>query len=84
MKPLRPRSWIVGGAGAVVLGFAVAAYFSIVDWRFNPGDIFHDDSGTRWAVVLETFVSWFLPVALIAFVPVTALHYWLAPRDSHE
>ena len=84
MKPFQSRSWIIGGSVAVVLGLAVASYFAFVDWRLNPGGIFQDESGTDWKVVLETAVSWFLPVALIVFVLATALHYWLAPTDGHQ
>jgi hypothetical protein len=84
LKPLQARSWITGGSIAVAVGFAVAIYFSIADWKLNPGGIFHDDSGTRWGTVLETAVSWFLPVALVVFVLATAVLHLLPPRDSHE
>jgi len=84
VKPLQSRSWITGGSVAVVVGIAVAIYFSFADWKLNPGGIFHDDSGTHWGIVLETAFSWFLPVALVAFVLATAVHHLLAPRDTHE
>lgn len=82
MKPIRARSWFIGGSSGVIVGMAVAAYFTVADWKLNPGGIFHDENGTRWSVVLETAFSWFLPVALLVFVVVTALHYWLAPADG--
>ena len=84
MRPIESRSWIVGATVAVVLGLSVAVYFAVVDWRFNPGGIFHDDSGTHWGLVFDTVFSWFLPVALIAFMLATILHYWLAPRGRHQ
>ncbi|MCB1058310.1 MAG: hypothetical protein KDD11_22650 [Acidobacteria bacterium] len=84
MRPLRLKSLIVGGAAAVVLGVAVAAYATFADWTLNPGGIFHDDGGTRWDVVLETALSWFVPVALTVFVVVTTLHSWLVTPDERR
>ncbi len=84
MKALRQKSWIIGGSVAAVVGIAVAIFFTVADWKQNPGGIFQSESGTHWGVVLETALSWFLPVAVIVFVLVTAIHYLLAPRDTHE
>lgn len=87
MKPLRIRSLIVGGASGVIIGLCVAAAFTIADWKLNPGGIFHDAMGTQWRLVLETGLSWFLPVGLLVFSAVTTFHYWLfpsdVPRDEH-
>lgn len=84
MKPLGRRSLIVGCAAGVVVGFLIAAPFTIADWRLNPGGILRDDQGTRWSVLLETGLSWFLPVALVVFPLATAIHYWLAPRRGRR
>ena len=50
----------------VVAGIAVAVTMTFLDWRLNPGEVFHDETGTHWGAVWETAISWFLPVALIA------------------
>lgn len=47
----------------IVLGIAFASVMTILDWRLNPGGIFHNANGTEWVVVMETALSWFLPVA---------------------
>jgi len=59
---LRKQAALAVGAG-VVLGCIVATVMAIADWRLNPGGIFHDSQGTNWDVVMETALSWFLPVA---------------------
>jgi len=50
------------------MGLLVAAVMTILDWRLNPGGIFHNAHGTDWKMVRETAFSWFLPVALVASV----------------
>ena len=84
MRRVKPRSWIVGGSVAVVLGLAAATWFTAADWQLNPGGIFRDGNGTRWDVVLETALSWFLPVALIFFILATAAHHWLSPTGGQQ
>lgn len=74
---LQRRSWITGGVVALVAGTVTAMVFTVADWRVNPGGIFHGDHGTHWGVVLQTALSWFLPVAVVAFVVVTAIHHLL-------
>jgi len=82
LKPFRARSGVLGGTVAIAIGVAVAAAFTISDWKLNPAGIFQDEAGTHWDIVLETAMSWFLPVVLIVLPLATALHYWLAPpRD---
>ena len=84
MKPLQPVSWIAGASVAVVVGIVVAIFFTVADWKLNPGGIFQSESGTHWGVVLETAFSWFLPVSLIVFVPATAIHHFFAGPGAHS
>ena len=63
MPPVSRRRWSTVLGSAVVAGAAVAALATLKDWRRNPGGLFHDGQGTDWAIVFETAVSWFLPVA---------------------
>ena len=71
------RLLLAVGVGALV-GVVVAAVMTFLDWRLNPGGIFHDTQGTDWGIVLETAVSWFGPV----FVVVTVLALLLATWQS--
>ena len=64
-----------------IAGFAVAATMTFIDWQQNPGGIFHDASGTRWPIVYETFLSWFLPI-FVAATPLAWLARWPADRKQ--
>ena len=75
---MQRRSWILGGVGGLLAGLLVAVPLTIADWRLNPTGIFHDEDGTDWAVVAETALSWFWPVALIALIVTVAAHAWLS------
>ena len=77
---LRKQAALAVGVG-VVLGAVVGAVMSIVDWRLNPGGIFHDSQGTHWNVLLETALSWFFPVAVASFV-VAAIGLFLLRRSG--
>ena len=52
----------------------VAIPMTVVDWRLNPSGIFQNEQGTHWAVVAETALSWFWPVAVLALVVSVAIH----------
>ncbi len=72
------KSWLLGGLVGTLVGLIVALAMSYVDWQHNPQGIFHDELGTNWDMVLETAVSWFVPVALITFVLSVAIHSWFS------
>ena len=75
------RSWWLGTLVGLTAGSLVSLPATFLDWRLNPGGIFHSQSGTDWVVVTETFVSWFVPVALVALVITVAVHSWIT-RDQ--
>jgi hypothetical protein len=75
---MRSRSWYVGATVGLLAGLLVSIPMTIADWRLNPTGIFHDDTGTNWAIVAETAYSWFAPVALVVFVAAVACHSWLS------
>ena len=60
------RYWIFGLVTGVVVGFTVAFVMTLLDWRLNPGGDFHNANGTDWTVVVETAVSWFVPMSVLA------------------
>ena len=56
--------WLWPGAAAVV-ATAVATTMTYLDWRLNPGGIFHGPEGTNAAIVRATWLSWFLPLSAL-------------------
>ncbi len=60
------------------IGLVVALGMSYVDWRHNPAGIFHIEHGTDWGTVLDTAISWFLPVAFVATALSIAVLSWRA------
>jgi len=77
---IEERSIRTGLAWALFFAFAVALVPTFLDWRLNPGGLFHGADGTSWAVVLETAWTWFWPVFL-GVVPITVLaHAWFTGR----
>lgn len=76
---LRKQAALAVGTG-IALGGVVATVMAIVDWRLNPGGIFHDSQGTNWEVVAETALSWFLPVASASCIVAAFLLFLLHRR----
>jgi hypothetical protein len=60
------RTLMVGVMLGITLAAAVALFVTVWEWVENPGGIFRDASGTNWAFIYDTAVSWFVPVALWA------------------
>jgi hypothetical protein len=79
-KAMRVRSWLIGVIIGVVTGLIVAVPMTIRDWRLNPSNLFHNEQGTDWAVVIDTALSWFWPVGLAALITTVIVHSWLS-RD---
>ena len=63
---MKTTQWLIGITAGAGIGFIVAAVMTYLDWRLNPGGIFHDAGQTDWSIVGETAFSWFWPVAVIA------------------
>ena len=74
------RPWITGACLGIAAGVLVASTMSFVDWRINPGGVFRDEQGTRWLIVGETWLSWFVPVALAAAAMLVPLVTFLSRR----
>jgi hypothetical protein len=74
---MQRRSWFLGVIDGLLAGLLVSVPITIADWRLNPAGIFHNEDGTDWAVVAETAVSWFWPVALTALIATVAVQAWL-------
>ncbi len=69
----RRNPWLLGVLSGLVTGLAVAVSMSFLDWRLNPAGLFHSENGTNWGAVIETAISWFVPVALLASAIVSAV-----------
>ena len=68
------RSWFIGSIAGLLTGLLVAIPVTIADWRLNPSGVFHNEQGTDWAIVAETLISWFWPVALPVLVATVVIH----------
>lgn len=67
----------------ILAGLVVSTLLTFLDWRLNPGGIFHGAAGTDWLVVLETAWSWFWPVSLLVFVlALPGVLIWLRRQRS--
>lgn len=71
------RNGLLASAGVAAL---VASLASARDWFINPTGIFHGPAGTDWAIVAETWWSWFLPTSGGVAVLLLPLMLWLARR----
>ena len=75
---MHARIWKLASMFGMLTGLCVSAAVTFVDWRHNPGSIFHDKSGTDWSVVVETALSWLGPVTLVAFLAAAIVLYAIA------
>ncbi len=74
---------LAAGIG-MVIGLLVSAVMTFLDWRLNPGGIFHDAAGTHWNVVCETAVSWWLPTAAVASLAALPCVTWRLRRRGED
>ena len=73
------------GAGIGLLAAAAfAAVPTAMDWRVNPGNLFHSGGHTNWPIVFDTWFSWFDPLALVAVPLASMVCLWLAMVDAGE
>ncbi len=80
---MNKKYWISAFVVGAVFGLVVASVMTFLDWRLNPGGVFHSDLSTEWTVVTETAVSWFFPVAAASSV-LAALVLFLFSRVKRE
>jgi hypothetical protein len=67
----------------ILAGLLVSAVMTFLDWRLNPGGVFHGAAGTDWLIVRDTAWSWFWPVALAGAalaLPVVGFLQWRKRR----
>jgi hypothetical protein len=74
--------WTCAVLASTSLGLLVASAMSFLDWRLNPGGIFHSETGTNWHVVWETWLSWFIPVFFLVGAVTLPVLFWRSRRGS--
>ena len=79
---MNKRLWIRGALIGLVVGAAVGLVMTVIDYVRNPAGIFHDEAGVHWNHVVETWISWSVPVALIAIVVSVVVAFWIARASS--
>ncbi len=73
---IRIKSVYAGVVIGVVVAFFAAALPTAIDWYSNPGGIFRTGLASNWPVVLQTWFSWFWPVAVVSIpIAIIALAY---------
>jgi H+/Cl- antiporter ClcA len=77
--------WLRTFAYGAGIAIAIALVAAFLDWRANPAGLFHDQDGTNWPILGETWLSWFLPL-LPATCGLSALllgihGYWRGRKD---
>ena len=75
---MHARIWKLAAIVGLLTGLAVSATMTFMDWRLNPGNIFHNEHGTNWTVVTETALSWLGPVGLLIFLVAVIVLYSIA------
>ena len=51
-----------GMQSAAVMFFTVTLIVVVWEWLENPGGIFHNENGINWGFVLDTAISWLVPI----------------------
>ena len=69
-------------AVGVVFGLIVASVMTFLDWRLNPGGIFHDAQSTDWGIVWETAMSWFTPIAAVTGAVAAVIRFLISRRKQ--
>lgn len=80
----RARLWALCAAAAACAGLLVASTMTVLDWRLNPGGVFHTPGGTHWEIVWHTWISWFLPVAAATLLVCLPIAAWATTRRSTD
>jgi hypothetical protein len=75
------KCWVYAILLGVAGGFVAATVMAFFDWRLNPGGIYHSDLGTNWRFVWDTWISWFLPVFVVASAMSVPALFWLSKRS---
>ena len=64
----------------------IAVLFTVIptaiDLYHNPGGIFRTEAGTEWSIVVETWLSWFWPAALLSVPMAVLVHVWRSHRRA--
>lgn len=77
---MKRKYWLIGIAVGLLTGLTVAGIATYLDWRVNPGGLYHGADGTHWDIVGDTAMSWLVPVTgyvtLIAWAVLFAISRW--------
>lgn len=77
---LTKKYFILALLFGVAVGLVTASVMTFLDWRLNPGNIFHNSLGMNWSVVSETMRSWFAPTFVLAILLALPTAFWFSRR----
>jgi hypothetical protein len=73
---------LYGACIGATCALLVATVPTALDWNSNPGGIFRSETGTDFAIALETWYSWFWPVAIFTIPGASLLFVALSNRSA--
>ena len=59
---IRTRFWVFGVAAGALVSTAVTLIIVTWEWLENPGGVFRNESTTNWPFIVDTAISWFVPL----------------------
>jgi len=74
------QHWVIGISAGGLVALLAATAITFIDWRLNPGGVFHGQAGTDWKIVWETWSSWCAPVFLVTSGIAIAVLWWTSAR----
>lgn len=72
------KPWVVGLLVGVAIGVIVGLLMTLVGWQDNPSGVYQNEHAIQWGNLIDTWLSWFIPVAGLTTVLSVAVLVWLS------
>ena len=81
---IKAKSIYFGISLGILFAVLISCIPTAIDWYINPAELFHNQSGTNWSIIFETWFSWFLPFALLLVPMLILFHAWMNNRRNRQ